>query len=85
MPGGLQSCSAAAASGGDRHPEPFHPEAPSIGKIPLQGDALRVSVCTDNDMIDQDVDLFQQCLSQDDELISERLRALAALLREQGY
>ena len=64
---------------------PYNKDNPNVATIPLQGDALRPKICTDNPMIDQDIDLFQQCLSQDDELISERLRALANLLREQGY
>lgn len=63
----------------------YDPERTSIGRLPLQGDAMTVSVCTDNNMIDEDIKMFQQCLSNDDELIGERLRALSAILKEMGY
>ena len=36
-------------------------------------------------MIDQDIQLFSQALSEDDELISERLNTLANILTEMGY
>lgn len=58
---------------------------PIIDRIGLQGDAMTVSICTDNEKIDEDIKLFQQALSDDDELISERLSSLARLLREMGY
>jgi hypothetical protein len=35
-------------------------------------------------MIDEDIELFNQALSKDDELISERLFVLARILREMG-
>ncbi|NLY53520.1 MAG: hypothetical protein GX060_02665, partial [Firmicutes bacterium] len=44
-----------------------------------------VKVCTDNPMLDEDIKLLRDCISRDDELIGERLRVLAALLREMGY
>lgn len=46
---------------------------------------MSVTVCTENDMIDEDIELFRHALSKDDELISERLFVLARLLREMGY
>ena len=46
---------------------------------------MTVSVCTDNEMIDEDIKLFRECLSKDDELIGERLRRLSAILKELGY
>jgi hypothetical protein len=36
-------------------------------------------------MIDKDIQLFRDCVSKDDELISERLRALSAILKDMGY
>jgi hypothetical protein len=51
----------------------------------LQGDAMTVAVCTDNDNIDEDVKLFNQALSDNDELIGERLRILSRILKEMGY
>jgi hypothetical protein len=60
----------------------YDPEKPVIDRIPLQGDAMTVAVDTENEKIDEDIRLFSQALSQDDELISERLHRLAAILRE---
>lgn len=58
---------------------------PVIDRVGLQGDAMTVSVCTDNEMIDEDIKLFNQVLSNDDELIGERLHVLARILKEMGY
>lgn len=63
----------------------YDPEHTTIDRIGLQGDAMTVSVCTDNPMIDEDIRLFTQVLSDDDELISERLKTLSRLLKELGY
>lgn len=63
----------------------YDADNPIIDRIGLQGDAMTVSICTDNEKIDEDIKLFQQALSDDDELISERLSSLARLLREMGY
>lgn len=57
----------------------------NIDRIGLQGDAMTVSVCTDNPMIDEDIKLFSQVLSNDDEMISERLKTLSSMLKEMGY
>ncbi len=56
-----------------------------IDRIPIQGDALNVSVCTDNPMIQEDIRLFQDALIKDDEMLSERLHRLSAILKEMGY
>ncbi|MFO7886986.1 MAG: DUF6530 family protein [Eubacteriales bacterium] len=58
---------------------------PNIDRIGLQGDAMTVSVCTNNEMIDEDIKLFQQALSNDDELIGERLSTLSRILKRMGY
>jgi hypothetical protein len=42
-------------------------------------------VCKDNPMIDEDIQLFSQALSQDGEIIGERLSVLSRLLKEAGY
>lgn len=68
-----------------RYPKLYDPEQPAIDRIGLQGDAMTVAVCTDNDKIDEDVKLFSQALNDDGELIGERLRTLSRLLREMGY
>jgi hypothetical protein len=56
-----------------------------IDRIGLQGDAMTVSICTDNPMLDEDMKLFSQVLSKDDEMISERLKVLSRILKEMGY
>ncbi|MGI6435288.1 MAG: DUF6530 family protein [Syntrophomonadaceae bacterium] len=63
----------------------YDPEKPVIDRVGLQGDAMTVAVCTDNERINEDMQLFSQALSNDDELIGERLRTLARILREMGY
>lgn len=68
-----------------RLPKMHDPDNPLIDRIGLQGDAMSVSVCEDNPMIDEDIKLFSQVLSEDGEIIAERLRVLAGLLREMGY
>jgi hypothetical protein len=68
-----------------RYEKLYDVEKPVIDRIGLQGDAMTVSVCTDNEKIEEDIKLFQQALSNDDELIGERLSTLARLLREMGY
>ena len=57
----------------------------TIERIGMQGDAMTVQVCTDNEYIDEDIELFFQALSKDDELISERLTVLSGVLRKLGY
>ena len=58
---------------------------PEIKKIALQGAGMNINICADNPHIDEDVKLFEACLHQDDEIISERLRRLSSLLKELGY
>jgi hypothetical protein len=57
----------------------------AISRIPLQGSAMSVSVDTGNPMIDEDIKLFRDALTREDERMGERLGRLAASLRELGY
>ena len=68
-----------------RYPRLYDPEHPQIDRIGMQGDALNVAVATDNERMDEDIALFRDVLAQDDELLSERLRILAQVLKEAGY
>lgn len=68
-----------------RYPKGYDPEHPCIDRVGLQGDAMTVEVCTGNDHIDEDMKLFQDALARDDELLGERLSALARLLGQMGY
>ena len=56
-----------------------------IDRVGMQGDAMTVEVCIDNEKINEDIKLFSQALSDDGEIIGERLRILARLLNEMGY
>ncbi|MEW5920576.1 MAG: DUF6530 family protein [Bacillota bacterium] len=68
-----------------RYERLYDPQKPVIDRVGLQGDAMTVAVCTDNPMLDGDIQLFRQALSNDDELIGERLSTLSRLLKEMGY
>jgi hypothetical protein len=68
-----------------RHKDLYDPENPVIDRVGLQGDAMTVAVCTDNDRIKEDIKLFTQALSEDGELLGERLSTLSAILKEMGY
>ncbi|MFC5406027.1 DUF6530 family protein [Cohnella soli] len=68
-----------------RYPELYNTEQPLIDRVGLQGDAMSVAVCTDNDKINEDIKLFSQALKDDDELIGERLRTLSGILKDMGY
>jgi hypothetical protein len=63
----------------------YDPENPLIDRVGLQGDAMNVAVCTDNEMIDDDIRLFMTALAKDDELLGERFAILAELLNTMGY
>ena len=70
---------------GYRYPKGYDPDHPCIDRVGLQGDAMTVEVCTDNDHIDEDIALFRDALSRDDELLGERLAVLARILGDLGY
>ncbi|MDB6005081.1 MAG: hypothetical protein JWR15_2068 [Prosthecobacter sp.] len=63
----------------------YDPCQTTIGKIELQGAAMEVTINTDNEMIDEDIKLFRDCLSKEDERIAERMRRLARELKDLGY
>lgn len=68
-----------------RYENLYDPKDPVIDRVGLQGDAMTVAVCTDNDKINEDIKLFHQALSDDSELLGERLRTLSRILKEMGY
>ena len=68
-----------------RYEKLYDTQKPVIDRIGLQGDAMTVAVCTDNEKIEEDIRLFSQALSEDGELIDERLRTLSRILKEMGY
>lgn len=68
-----------------RYEKLYDPSNPQIDRVGLQGDAMTVEVCTENEKIDEDIKLFNQALSNDGEIIGERLRTLSSILKEMGY
>ncbi len=68
-----------------RHPALYDEGKPVLDRIGLQGDAMTVAVCTGNEMIGEDIRLFSQALSNDDELLGERMGVLSRLLKDLGY
>lgn len=62
--------------------EKDYPNYPSLDRIGLQGGAMNVAVCEDNEHVEGDLDLFEAALAKDDEIISERLNVLGGLLDE---
>jgi hypothetical protein len=68
-----------------RYEKLYDTENTVIDRVGIQGDAMTVEVCTDNEKIDEDIKLFRQALSDDDEIIGERLSVLSRLLNEMGY
>ncbi|ODU58344.1 MAG: hypothetical protein ABT01_00515 [Clostridium sp. SCN 57-10] len=68
-----------------RFPKLYDPENPRIDRVGLQGDAMTVEICTENEHIDEDVALLARVLAQDGELLGERFTTLAAILKEMGY
>ncbi|GAF99432.1 unnamed protein product, partial [marine sediment metagenome] len=59
-----------------------YPNYPLLDRVGLQGGAMNVSICKDNEHIENDINLFDDCLHKDDEIISERLNVLHGLLKE---
>jgi len=59
-----------------------YPAYPLLDRIGLQGGAMNVAICEENDHIAGDMELFDDCLHKDDELLSERLRILSGLVKE---
>jgi hypothetical protein len=68
-----------------KYPKLYNENNTKIDRVAVQGGALDVSVCTDNPMLDEDILLLRDALARDDELLSERLSRLSAILKEMGY
>lgn len=68
-----------------RYEELYDKENPVIDRVGLQGDAMTVAVCTDNERIREDIKLFGEALEGDSELIGERLQTLSRILKDMGY
>ncbi|MBB6480162.1 DUF6530 family protein [Spirochaeta isovalerica] len=64
--------------------EKDYPGYPHLDRIGLQGGAMNFSICTDNDKLEDDIKLFDDCLHKDDEILSERMQVLGGILKELG-
>ncbi|HWQ50592.1 MAG TPA: DUF6530 family protein [Terriglobales bacterium] len=58
---------------------------PEIDRVGLQGGAMTVALCTDNENLDEDMKLLMAAIAKDDELLGERLSTLTRLLEDMGY
>ncbi|MDY4040847.1 MAG: DUF6530 family protein [Collinsella sp.] len=65
-----------------RLPLLYDPEHPEIARVGLQGAALPVAICTENEGIDDDIRDFAQALAELGEITGERLRVLGNILEE---
>jgi len=68
-----------------RYEDLYDIKNPVIDRVGLQGDAMTIAVATDNEKINDDMKLFAQALSNEDEMIGERLRVLSGILKDMGY
>jgi hypothetical protein len=68
-----------------RNDAPFDADNPVIDRVGLQGDAMTIRFAVENEMLTEDIALFERVLSENDELLSERLIQLASVLRDMGY
>ncbi|MCI9122040.1 MAG: hypothetical protein HFG00_11045 [Oscillibacter sp.] len=65
-----------------RFPLLYDPDNPTIERIGLQGNALPVSICTENPNITKDIQDFSQALNDLGELTGERFRTLSRIVEE---
>jgi len=65
-----------------RLPLLYEPDCATVERVGMQGDAMTVSVCTDNPQINGDIKDFSQAISNLGELTGERLRTLTRILKE---
>lgn len=68
-----------------KHKKLYDETNTTLERVGLQGDAMTVSVCSDNPMIDEDIKMFLNALNEDSELMGERLSTLSRVLKEMGY
>lgn len=67
-----------------RYEAGYDPEKPLIDRIGVQGDAMSVTVCTDNPRLSGDLKLLSEAFARDGELLGERMSVLKQELIEAG-
>jgi len=68
-----------------RYEKLYNPEKPVIDRVGLQGDAMTVAICTDNEKIDEDIKLFNQVLSEDGETYWRKASHSVKDIKGNGY
>lgn len=63
----------------------YNKENPRIDRIGMQGDAMNIDVCIENEYIEEDIKLFANVLGKDSEILGERMRILSNILKEMAY
>lgn len=67
-----------------QYPKLYNESQVTIDRVPMQGDALDVSICMENPMLDIDIKFLRDALERDDEILSERMHRLGTLLKDLG-
>lgn len=68
-----------------RFPNLYDETKPELERIGLQGDAMTVSICTDNPMITDDLKLLRDALVKDEEILAERFQTLGKLIQQGNF
>nr|WP_307990562.1 DUF6530 family protein [uncultured Niameybacter sp.] len=68
-----------------RYPKLYDPSNPVVKRIGLQGSGMTLEVCTENENIDMNIDELSKAISNQGDLIGERVRVLFSILEEMGY
>lgn len=68
-----------------KEPLLYNPKNPIIERVGVQGDAMQVSINTDNPSINDDIQNFSLTLNDLGEITGERLRVLSHILQELEY
>lgn len=56
-----------------------------ISRVGLQGEAMNIKICKDNNTLDKDIIVLADEFNNQGELLGERFRVLAEILDELGY
>ena len=57
----------------------------TISRVGLQGDAMNIKICKENENLDKDIITLADELTNQGELLGERFNVLSQILEELGY
>ena len=57
----------------------------TISRVGLQGDAMNIKICKENESLDKDIITLADELTNQGELLGERFNVLSEILEELGY